>query len=175
MQVQELIDFAPKQASEFVQQLAEEFRALVKMSDKDFVSLEEELKLCRSHLKIMSVRYQQQYKLEVEYTANSEQTHACDIHVPSAIIHSQIENCFTHNRITSSQPLTLTISATQKRVTLILSTPIDEATEHKGVGIGEAYIRAKVAQVCQPDWLVHSTAKGNQWVTTYDYQLLDNK
>lgn len=175
MQVQELIDFAPKQASEFVQQLAEEFRSLVKMSDKDVVSLEEELKLCRSHLKIMSVRYQQQYELEVNYTANSEQTHACDIHVPSAIIHSQIENCFTHNRITSSQPLTLTISASQKRVTLILSTPIDEATEHKGVGIGEAYIRAKIAQVCQPDWLVHSTAKGNQWVTTYDYQLLDNK
>ncbi len=170
MQIQELIDIAPKQANDFVERLAEEFRALVVMSDKEVVTLEEELKLCRSHLKIMSVRYQQKYNLVVESKLD-ESKQLSNLFVPTAIVHSQIENCFTHNRITNDSSIVLNISCDNNLVTLELTTPVDNATEHKGVGIGEAYIRAKMAQVCQPGWRLQSQMQNDAWVTKYQYVL----
>lgn len=65
MQLQELIDSAPAQANEFVTNIANEFRDLVKMSNQDLVSLQDEVALCKHHLKIMAIRYQQTYQLEV--------------------------------------------------------------------------------------------------------------
>ncbi len=171
MQVQELIDVAPKQAHAFVEQLAEEFRALVSMSNRDVVTLEQELQICRSHLKIMSVRYQQQYKLVVKYNNDGNSPVNSELLVPTAIIHSQIENCFTHNRITSNQNIELNVSQQMGATTLELSTPIDNATQHRGVGIGEAYIRAKLAQVCQPGWQLTSEAKNGTWKTIFEYVL----
>lgn len=168
MQVQELIDFAPQQANEFVQQLANEFRALVKMSDKDLVTLQDELQLCRSHLKIMSVRYQQDYQLDVNLTVGLNES---QVMVPAAILHSQIENCFTHNRINSNQSLILDVSIDAETIVLELLTPVDVATEHQGAGIGEAYIRAKMTQVCKPGWQLQNRAVDQSWQTRYQYQL----
>ncbi|MDK2595623.1 histidine kinase [Pseudoalteromonas obscura] len=167
MQVQELIDFAPTQANEFVQQLAEEFRALVKVSEKEVVTLEEELRLCHSHLKIMSVRYQQNYQLVTHILPDS----ATHILVPTAIVHSQIENCFTHNRITSDRPIKLSVQVGKSRIILELTTPIDAVTQHQGMGIGDAYIRAKMAQVCESDWQLDSCQVADHWVTRYEYQI----
>ncbi|WP_155250825.1 histidine kinase [Pseudoalteromonas luteoviolacea] len=174
MQVQELIDFAPAQANEFVQQLAEEFRALVKVSEKEVVTLEEELRLCHSHLKIMSVRYQQNYQLVTQSVPDSASQCPAHILVPTAIIHSQIENCFTHNRIMSDKPIQLSISASKSRIILELTTPIDVATQHQGMGIGDAYIRAKMAQVCESDWQLESCQVADHWVTRYEYQIRPN-
>lgn len=170
MQVQELIDVAPKQANRFVEQLAQEFRALVSMSNKELVTLEQELALCRSHLKIMAVRYQKQYQLTLN--CDDESIEPEKILVPTAIVHSQIENCFTHNKVKSEQSLELKVSCSQNRVTLQLITPVNVIADHKGLGIGEAYIRAKLAQSCEPNWQLQSKLGNGVWVTNYQYEPL---
>lgn len=167
MQVQELIDVSPKQANVFVEQLASEFRALVAMSDKALVPIDQELALCRSHLHIMSVRYQKQYQLQVTYL--DETKPSSDIYLPAAIIHSQIENCFSHNRITSDQSIELRVSKDKNEVRLELITPVDVNSEYKGLGIGEAYIRAKMTQSCLPGWQLQSEARELGWVTIYQF------
>lgn len=165
MQLQELIDSAPAQANEFVTSIANEFRDLVKMSNQDLVSLQDEVALCKHHLKIMAIRYQQTYQLEVLLDNADTQTFM----VPSAIIHSQIENCFTHNRIAQNKHLTLKASKKGKRLCIELSTPMASVIDHQGLGIGEAYIRAKLNEVCEQGWELTSAENNSLWVTRYSY------
>lgn len=172
MQVQELIDTSPQKASQFVQHLAEEFRTLVKMSDKDVVSLEDELRLCRSHLQIMSARYQQDYQLQVDFESTVPGMTLTEVMVPSAIIHCQIENVFTHSRISSDIPIRLKVNIIKKEIQLQLVTPVGIATDHHGAGIGETYIQAKMSQVCKPGWQLQSAQQGRNWITRYHYCIL---
>lgn len=178
MQVQELIDFAPKQANAFVGSLADEFRGLVKVSAKDVVTLVDELALCRHHLSIMSIRYQKEYHLLVQYGEDKafEEDGASFVSIPSAILHSQIENCFTHNRIGGDYPFILVIKKYQDMRCITLKTPLAHTTEkdkvnHNGLGIGETYIRAKLAEVCEPGWQLNSEEKSGYWVTDYQFRL----
>lgn len=168
MQVQELIDVAPVQANAFVAELAEEFRALVKMSAHDVVPLQDEIALCQKHLNIMSIRYQQNYQFVVEIAP--EEQGEC-IMVPAAILHSQIENCFTHNRIDGKDSLQLQVSHHRGYAHLLLKTPVADSVNHQGLGIGEAYIRAKLAEVCCSDWQLVSYQDGGFWITRYCYRL----
>ncbi len=163
-QVQELIDTAPAQANQFVGELADEFRALVQMSTQSTVPLKHEIELCQKHLNIMSVRYQKNYQLDV--TGNSH-----NVLVPSAILHSQIENCFTHNRIQHNQNLSLQIESDNEWIKLILKTPIESDVNHEGLGIGEDYIRSKLEETCGEHWQLKSEQLGDFWVTHYRYKL----
>lgn len=163
-QVQELIDTSPDHANHFVAELADEFRTLVQMSESSTVPLSHEIALCQKHLNIMSVRYQQQFELQVS-------GNIADITVPSAIVHSQIENCFTHNRISKNQEFMLQVQTHNHWVTLTLSTPIETSINHDGLGVGEAYILSKLAEVCKEDWRFHSQESNRYWVSTYHYKI----
>lgn len=176
MQVQELIDIAPAQANEFVAELANEFRALVQITERDVVSLADEINLCLKHLKIMSLRYQHDYELVIVDHHQGQNKRDTDFSmmnfpVPTAIIHSQIENCFTHNRIAQNQQIRLVIKATDRKISMELQTPIATSANHQGLGIGESYIRAKMEEVCEPGWQLQSFEKNGVWVTLYEYKM----
>jgi len=141
-QLMELIEIKPKDAINFIAVLSDEFRQLTTQSDKRKVLLSDEISLCNKHLNIMSFRYQQTYHLAVEGEVK-------DILIPPSILHSQIENCFTHNEISSSRPFILIIKKQNGRVNLLLKTPIEKRINHKGTGLGEKYIKAKLAEIDQ--------------------------
>lgn len=166
-QVQELIDTDPEKANHFVADLADEFRVLVQMSHQSSVALAHEIKLCQKHLNIMSVRYQQDYQLEVVANINNVD----NILIPSAILHSQIENCFTHNRITQGQQLSLQVDVSNGWTQLTLKTPVESSVDHEGVGVGEAYIRSKLEATCGDNWQLESQQSDGFWVTNYQYKL----
>jgi len=141
-QLMELIEITPKDAVNFIAVLSDEFRQLTTQSDKRKVLLSDEISLCNKHLNIMSFRYQQTYHLTVEGDVKG-------ILIPSSIIHSQIENCFTHNEISSNRPFMLIINKQNGRINLQLKTPIEKRIDHKGTGLGERYIKAKLAEIDQ--------------------------
>jgi hypothetical protein len=41
--------------------------------------------------------------------------------------------------------------------------------DHQGLGIGEAYIRAKLNEVCEQGWELTSAENNSLWVTRYSY------
>src|SRR5690606_16231108 len=87
----EWIEQAPASASAFVKALAEELGMLVAYSDKKLISLDEEILLCKRHLEIMGFRYLASYTLKVSGSTEG-------VLLPPAVIHTQIENAFSHNR-----------------------------------------------------------------------------
>jgi len=167
-QLIELVEVMPKKAVEFIVILSDEFRQLSQQNDKNLVPLSDELALCNKHLAIMSFRYQQKYCLDISGEIRG-------INIPPSILHSQIENCFTHNKISSSRPFELEISKQNDRVYLLLRTPIEKNIDHKGTGLGERYIKAKLAEVDQSQnhkaakSTFNSCEKNNYWVSQYEF------
>jgi len=138
-QLMELIELKPKKAVEFISVLSDEFRLLTTQSSQNEIALSEEIILCNKHLKIMSVRYQKSFQLTVNGKID-------DVFIPPTILHSQIENCFTHNEISSSRSFELTVINTNGNINLILKTPIEKKIDHQGTGLGERYINARLAE-----------------------------
>lgn len=163
-QVQELIETAPPKASAFVEALGAEFRELVQACERDCIGLDEEITLCERHLTIMSMRYRKNYQLLLEGDSNG-------IQIPSAILHSQIENSFSHNRISGEKPFRLLIKREGTSTELELYTPVEDSIDHEGMGIGENYIRSKLAETCKPGWQLISRAEGDYWLSSYRFDI----
>lgn len=87
--LQELIDRSPKKASDFVEKLAGEFRLINQGSAHRLIPIEEEIALCRYHLKIMEYRRDAKFSLEIHGINGTEQ-------VPPGIFHTLLENGITH-------------------------------------------------------------------------------
>jgi sensor histidine kinase YesM len=138
-QLMELIEVKPKEAVEFISVLSDEFRQLTMQSAQDNIALSEEVALCKKHLAIMSVRYQQSYQLIINGELDG-------VFIPPTILHSQIENCFTHNEISSTRAFELTVKNVNGQLNLVLKTPIDKKIDHQGTGLGEKYIKARLAE-----------------------------
>lgn len=165
----EWVETDQHQAVEFIEDLADEFRMLDALSEKSVITIEEELRLCRTHLNLMARRLNSRFTLE---TSNIDE--AC--RVPPGIFHTLIENTFSHNnlanaervfkleRITSSTQTTYVFRApTQQRN----SENIDKTqTNHLGTGTGTRYILARLGEFCGQDYVFSETATQNYWQTT---------
>jgi len=138
-QLMELVEIKPKKAVEFISVLSDEFRQLTIQSSQDKIALTEEIALCNKHLAIMSIRYQQTYQLDV----NGD---IAGVFIPPTILHSQIENCFTHNAISSARVFELQVTSVNGQIDLVLKTPIEKKVDHQGTGLGEQYINARLAE-----------------------------
>jgi LytS/YehU family sensor histidine kinase len=68
--------------------LAEELRALRELSSSTLVSVEEELRLCRSHVANMALRNDVRYVLRTDVDETRQ--------VPPAVFHTLVENAMTH-------------------------------------------------------------------------------
>jgi hypothetical protein len=166
--VMELIEVAPTKAIAFVDELAAEYRLLIRVSEQDFVPLAEEIRLCNIHLQIMSDRYMTHYQLSIVGDNG-------DVLVPSAILHSQIENSFTHNRISAERSFDLDISSLDGTICLQLRTPLEgglgQSGSHESTGIGDAYVRAKLSETCGVRWHFDSAQEGRDWLTIITYKV----
>jgi len=166
MLVIEWIEEKPNAAADFVQALGEELRMLVKFSGLSHVSLEEEVALCRRHIEIMSYRYDTQYTFNVLGLEKS-------ILIPPAIIHTQIENAFSHNVIPNNAHFTLEIIQQKNQTKLILVSPynlnendqsLHQRSKSEGSGIGERYIKSRLEECFHTNFSYQSYSEGITWV-----------
>ncbi|NQZ08242.1 MAG: histidine kinase [Algicola sp.] len=167
MLIIEWIEHKPQAAVQFVQSLSDELRMLIQYSAKQVITLEEEIALCRRHLEIMAHRYKADYQLVVNGQIEG-------IDIPPAIIHTQIENAFTHNRITRGAAFTLNISVDKNQVILELRSPYKQKSGNKkhseGTGTGEKYIRARLKERFDQQYDYQSFADDQHWVNVIKYQ-----
>lgn len=83
------IEENPSRAVRLIDDLADELRTLARFSQEKQVPLETEIELCRTHLRVMSVRTERPWDLAV----NGIDPQAA---VPPAVFFTLIENGFTH-------------------------------------------------------------------------------
>lgn len=161
-QLMELIETKPQDALVLISALSQEFRQLTQHNEQDYVPLFDEITLCKNHIQIMSIRYQKDYQLAVVGEVKG-------IWVPSAILHSLVENCFTHNKISSDRTFELKVTQAGRQVNLTLITPIENNTNHQGTGSGNHFIHAKLAELNQKEAEFASYESGDNWISQISY------
>ena len=90
----EVVEQSPQEAVRLIGDLADEFRALSRMSSEKLIPLSQELDLCHAHLRVMSLRMGKAWRLEAE---NLDLT----ARIPPALFLTLIENGFAHQRVTA--------------------------------------------------------------------------
>jgi sensor histidine kinase YesM len=173
MLIIEWIEEKPNAAAEFVQALGEELRMLVKFSGLSLVPLQEEISLCRRHIEIMSYRYDTKYTFDVSGIDNS-------ILIPPAVIHTQIENAFSHNLLPNNANFTLEVIQQKNRIKLILVSPFNSSInsqsaynnhEKEGPGIGERYIRSRLEECFHNNFSYQSYCEGATWINIIEFKV----
>jgi len=136
----------PQSGVEMINALADEFRILNEYSDKQLVPLESELKLCRSHLTLMSYRQDQTFLL----TTDLQNT---GLSVPPAIFHTLIENALTHSRYSADNTVfdfkqTMTEAG---EILFSLTAPAGikrrrNGNDSGGGGLGLSYVKSRLQE-----------------------------
>jgi len=159
----EWIEQEPQVAIEMIDALSEEFRLLSDIAHRKLIPIEEELRLCRSHLDIMSRRSGRTFRLETRGIDPRDS-------IPPAVFHTLIENAITHNHYEDSETtFDLAVEKIGDRIVYRLTTPlsgagVDETTEIPE-GTGLRYIRARLTEAYRQDWSLAYRRSNGVWIT----------
>lgn len=164
--LQESIETSPADASRMIDSLGTEVRQLGRMIGEELVPLDDELALCRAHLDIMSHRLGQSCRLVVEGD------HKASWKVPPAILHTLIENAFTHHRTTrDAMEFRLSIVREGNRLRLSLNAPgapraSSGVAPTTGSGQGTRYLHARLEESFPGQWQFEAApAPDERWTT----------
>ncbi|MBO6504496.1 MAG: histidine kinase [Kordiimonadaceae bacterium] len=156
----EWIETNPPEAVKFVEGLAREFRLLTDFSDKQQVTLREELDLCQVHLDLMSQRLGSTLKL------------VCidldlDTLVPPAVFHTLVENAFSHNDYRNGS---FEFSFSQETIgdSQCFTLVVPEAgapAARQGSGLGSDYVRNRLKEFCGNAFRFSTEKIGSNWVS----------
>lgn len=167
----EWIEIKPQAAVKFVDALAQSLRDLVQFSTQSKITLADEINLCRQHLILMGYRYDCHYQLTV--TGENQ-----ILDVAPAIILTQIENAFAHNRIPANSEFLLDISKQKNQVTVELRSPFKPNNRNKRnnstndtTGTGEKYIHARLHELHGANYQYQSYSQDDQWINRISYSL----
>src|SRR5262249_34275915 len=132
----EWVESDPKAGVRMIEALAGEFRLLSQISDRAMIPLSEEIALCRRHLEVMSFRVDHPFSLTVKGVDES-------IEVPPGVLHTLVENAFTHGRFAQGGEFELVSEMEKDGVRLVLLTPPAQRAEVTRAPRGEglAYVR----------------------------------
>ncbi|MBE0357939.1 histidine kinase [Pseudoalteromonas aliena] len=178
--VEEWIEDSPATAVKFIHALADEFRFMAQLSAKKIINLQDEIDLCRSHLKVMTYRSNINYSLRVDISHPNN----C---IPPGIILTLIENAISHNHYQQGH---ITFFFEQKIINntqyLTFIVPINAITHNSnknatqertqtkiGAGIGNKYIAARLNESFSNQWSLLQNIEKQQWVTKISTPLID--
>jgi two-component system LytT family sensor kinase len=107
----ELIEVNPKRASNIVIELSDVYRYVLQTRDKNWETLENEIKVTGSFIEIVKIRYEENVKISMEIDPSIYQWH-----LPPMSIQMLIENAIKHNEISKEKPLTIEINSTGESI-----------------------------------------------------------
>jgi LytS/YehU family sensor histidine kinase len=145
----EVVEQSPREAVRLIDDLAEEFRSLSRMSAEKLIPLSQELDLCRAHLRVMSLRTGKAWRLEAE-SLDLAAT------VPPALFLTLIENGFAHQRVaTSGAAFVLRQQKSPGGATLYVFESPGRAHDEPGRaagGTGLRYVKARLEESFPSRW-----------------------
>lgn len=151
----------PNSAIKLIETLAEEFRMITQISALKLIPIQQEIDLCKAHLKIMNYRKGADYKIETMNIVEEE-------NVPPMIFHTLIENGLTHGYENKMQgTFILKRKKNSSSVQYILSNDGDfSSDEQKGSsGFGLRYIKSRLEENYPERWELISQRKEPGWET----------
>ena len=91
-------------AAEFIAQLSQVYRYLLKNKDNNLVKLEEELNFLKAYIYLMQIRFQDNLKIENKIEVASRKKY-----IAPAALQLLIENAIKHNEVSRQAPLNITV------------------------------------------------------------------
>lgn len=159
----------PDNALKLIEALAEEFKMINRISDKKQIPVHQEIELCETHLKIMSLRMDAAYELTTDGLCSNEL-------VPPMIFHTMIENALTHSfKTREAGAIRLTCRKQDHHTVYQLSNNGSRLKEishkskediHEGMGI--KYIKTRLQESFPDKWSLDYTLDESQWQVTID-------
>ncbi|MFT5765618.1 MAG: LytS/YehU family sensor histidine kinase [Saprospiraceae bacterium] len=161
------VEESPKEGVKFIHALAGEFEVLNQIADYKQVPIGQEIKLCKSHLEVMS------YRKEIAYKWEDKGIDPNDI-IPPAIIHTAVENGVTHSLPDENGVITFRLvfekNKTFKKYTLLTIAKNRTASASEKVkeveGTGLKYIKARLQESYPDNWKINSKATDEGWETS---------
>lgn len=158
--LQELIEQTPENASDFVNQLADEFRLVSKVSNQKLIPIADEIEMCRIHLRIMEYRRNSKFTLKTEGLTGEEK-------VPPGIFHTLVENGITHGYGTKNEGIfLLSKKIVNQEVEYIFFNDSEmevKSEEVREKGTGLKYIEARLKETFPKKWKLESMGISNGW------------
>ena len=172
MSLQQLVNKDPETAGEMIEALSEEFHLLTIMSKQKLVPIQQEIDMCHTHLKIMSIQQRAQYQLKVQGINGDEQ-------IPPAIFHTLVENGITHGysgnesaafllskEVLSKEVLSKESTATGISYRLFNNGKVTPRSgEKKSAGSGLNYIKAQLEAWRPGQWTLTAGEVEGGWET----------
>ncbi len=158
----EWIETEPTQAVRFIESLGAVYRHLLGVSGERAISLARELELCRAYLEVMGYRYGQAFTLEAP-SVDGEAT------VPPAVLHTLLENAFSHNRYTAPATFRLEEARAAGRRRYTFTAPLSAgAKPGLGEGTGTRYLKARLEELFPGAWSLKDGPTEAGWTTVLE-------
>jgi hypothetical protein len=162
----EVIEQAPATAVKLIEALTEEFQILAQVASEKLIPLGQELDLCRSHLRIMSVRRGASCELSV--------TGADDrALVPPALFHTLVENGLTHEAGVGDMTFVLHAEYRPNWARYTFTAPradwkMESWTDATGAGTGLRYVKARLDESFPGCWTLTAGPVAGGWQTVIE-------
>ncbi len=151
----------PATAEKLLHALSRELKQLLKIVGEKVIPVDEEIRICRTHLEVMSLRHDKRFTLRLEGIEAGEK-------IPPMVFHTLVENGLTHGY------------AGKEGGEFILSRSEDEAAVHftlfndgaagktsaESGGLGLKYVRARLEEAYGPGWRLDSRPVDGGWAVS---------
>ncbi|KAA9356956.1 sensor histidine kinase [Larkinella humicola] len=144
-----LIDEDPRQASEFVDELSNVYRYLLRSNENELVTLSDELRFIRSYFHLLQTRFGHSVSLQ-ETVSDANQTAL----LPPLTLQLLVENAVKHNIILPDQPLQIRIRTTSQDLLIVENNLQRKNLRIESNGVGLSNIDTKYRLLNQPAPLV---------------------
>lgn len=151
----------PRAAEQLLHALALELKQLLKIVGEKVIPVREEVRMCRMHLEVMSLRHDKSFALRLENVKEDEK-------IPPMVFHTLVENGLTHGYAGKDSGvfvLSRSEDARGIRFTLFNDGKAGGGKVRSG-GLGLRYVRARLEEVYRGRWSLESHAVEGGWRVT---------
>ncbi len=124
-----------EQASIYTHKLAGIYRYMIKSEEEELVMLRDELVFVRLYIDLLKVRFPEGFEVEIDVPEDRLARF-----VPPCSIQLLIENATKHNAVSTENPLTVRVQASESHVK-VSNNIVPKVTKSPSTGLGQQYIR----------------------------------
>lgn len=163
----EIVEQDPRSAVKLIDDLADEFRSLARVSAEKLIPLAQELALCRAHLRVMSARTGRACRLDATGVDEA-------VAVPPAVFLTLIENGFTHQRVTGGATV-FCLGMEQPaegvtRLTFFSPGEVQAEPARPTGGTGMRYVKARLEESFPGRWSLRGEVVAGGWQSTIEIE-----
>lgn len=151
----------PGTAEKLLHALSMELKLLLKAVGEKVIPIDEEIRICRMHLEVMSLRHDKSFTLRLEGIEDGES-------IPPMVFHTLVENGLTHGyagKETGVFVLGRSEDEDEIRFTLFNDGVAGDKNAGTG-GLGLKYVRARLEEAYGRNWRLDSHHVDGGWLVT---------